>query len=137
MKDMELRDRRDRDLYEAYLEGLREKSPQDRREAVEYARNHPAPRFYISGDYCRLIMGKRLAGEQVRLRNGISARKFDRLWELFNEEMAKGNITIEEACHRIVEKPAPSFFLRWETAEKIIRKERKKACERLLKRYSR
>lgn len=137
MKDMDLRRRRDRDLYEAYLEGLRSGTPMTRQEAVDYARNHAAPRFYVSGDYCRLIMGKMLAGVPTGLRNGLSARKFDDLWELFGKETEKGGLTVEEASNRIVEMPAPSFYISWGCADKIIQRERKKACERLVKRYSR
>lgn len=134
MKDTDLRRRRDRDLYEAYVEGLRSGKMMTRQEAVDYARLHSAPRFYISGDYCRLIMGRKLAGLPTGCRNILSAKKFDDLWELFKREMDKGGRTVEEVSERIVEMPAPSFYITWGCADKIIQKERKKAWERLLAR---
>ena len=63
MRDTELRKARDRELYNVYIKGLRERHFETMREAVEWARMHPASRYYLSSkalvNYISIIENKR------------------------------------------------------------------------------
>ena len=62
MKDTELRQERDRDLYRTYVRGLREKNFSSLQEAAEWAISQPAERFYVSSKVLVNYIASRRAG---------------------------------------------------------------------------
>lgn len=108
-------------------------------EAIEYVCCHKAPRFFIDGDFCALVIGRMLKGEPTGLRGKKRLKKYNELLRLYLEEKAKpGNESLSKLkiCHRIVLMPAPEFYINSRAASEIIKRQmikRAKPLSRFLK----
>lgn len=135
-----LREERDRDLFNAYIEAVSSGKCKTEEEAIEYARNHQAKRFYIDSSFCCFIMRRMIKGEPPNVGGQNSIRKFNYLYKLFNEVSSnpknKGCSTLD-ICDIILDMPAPEFFVTYRTARFIIARERKVRWEALAKRQHR
>lgn len=129
MKDTELKKQRDRDLYAAYVEGLRTRTFSSLGEAAEYARKQKAPQYYISARAASLLIGK-IQGNISLIDVHENSRR--RIWDLYEkfQEHCKNNPDSKESreiiFERLVETPAPEFFLTNSRAKHIIMEERRK-----------
>lgn len=129
MLDLELKNLRSRDLYAVYKKGLREGRFSSIRDAAEYARLQPAPRFYISAKVAREQLGK--ITQCVSLIN-ITPIARERAWEIrdrYEEKARKGETagrSQEAVLEEILESEAPQFYISAETARKILQEENRK-----------
>lgn len=134
MKDTELREMRDRALYAAYLKGIREGTVSTLNEAADYARNQPAPRFFISPWNLAKYF---VQVEKHRPMNRVNSSTRHKIRELYSRYQAylrdhpDNTYSRTRICEILVDEPAPRFYMGQELAKKIIVKERKAAMERL------
>lgn len=127
MKDTELKEARDRDLFLCYQRALRENSFKSQREALEYVCGCPAPRFYISSKECSLLLGKLFAGRRLERMHPLCYKRLRDLAEKYKmyvrgENGMKG-LSRERVCEIIVDMPAPEFYVSVRYAMRIINKE--------------
>ncbi len=129
MKDTELKKQRDRDLYAAYVEGLRQRTFASLGEASEYARKQTAPQYYISARTASLLIHK-IQNKVSLIDVHESSRR--RIWQLYDryQEYLRENPDTKEAreiiLEKLVETPAPEFFLSGSRAKHIIIEERRR-----------
>lgn len=126
-----LREQRDRALFEAYCKAIAERDfvsqrPQD--EAIDYVRTHEAPRFYISPEFCMLIMGRMSRGQDSGIKGKAATRKFQELFRRYVAEWKKPesrDMDIYDICCKIVCQPAPEFYINNRAARGIIQRQKK------------
>ena len=125
-KDTSLREERDRALFEAYEKALETMDFSSQGEAIEYVCCHQAPRFFIDGDFCAIVIGRMLKGLPTGLKGEKRERKYQELLRLYlverekpgNESLSKHNL-----CHKIVNMPAPEFYINSRAAFEIIKQQ--------------
>lgn len=118
---------RDRALFETYTRALQERHFASPGEAINYVRKHPAPRFYIDGNFCAIIIGRMLKGQPTGLKGKQRERKFKELFRLYLIEAEKPEnkgMPKREICSRIVEMPAPEFYLNYRATNGILTAQR-------------
>lgn len=129
MKNTELKEMRDKALYEVYVKCLSNGSFSSQSELAEYASKQPAPQFFIESHTLSLIFGMIEARISLISLNSMSRK---RAWTLYGmyQQWKKDNpgstLSRERICEILVEEPAPEFYLNSETARKIIQKMCKK-----------
>lgn len=127
MKDTELKEARDRDLFLAYQKALRNNEFRNQWEAIEYIRTHPAPRFYISARECSLLLGKMFAGKRLDRMHPLCVKRINELARLYKEcvrgEFGEKGMSRERMCEIIVDMPAPEFYVSNRYATRIVNKE--------------
>jgi len=138
MKDTELKETRDRDLFACYQRALKENNFQNQWEAIEYVRRCPAPRFYISSKVCAILMGKMFAGKRLERMHPLAYKRLQHLAKMYRayvsgEAGAKG-LSRERICEILVDMPAPEFYINNVYASRIINREMRKHNERRAKR---
>ncbi len=134
VKDTELKRLRDRDLYRAFTQSLRERSFSSTSEAVDCARLRPAPQYYISARTASLLIG-RIENHMSLVDLNSNSRR--RIWRIYNEY--QNYLKEHPGCHmpreiileEIVESPAPEFYVSHDRAKHIILHERKEARKRI------
>lgn len=138
MKDTELKEARDRDLFACYQKALRENNFQDQWEAIEYVRRCPAPRFYISSKVCSLLLGKIFAGKRLERMHPLAYKRLRDLAEKYKSfvrgENGKKGLSRERVCEIIVDMPAPEFYVSHIYATRIITKMMRKHNEEYMRR---
>lgn len=127
MKDTELKAVRDRDLFLCYQKALRECDFKNQWEAIEYVRQSPAPRFYISSKTCSLLLGKIFAGQRLVKMHPLAYRRIKCLEKMYKnyvsgEAGCKG-LSRERVCEILVDMPAPEWYVSNAYATRIINKE--------------
>ena len=127
MKDTELKAIRDRDLFLCYQKALRECNFKNQWEAIEYVRQSPAPRFYISSKACSLLLGKLFAGHRLGKIHPLAYRRIKHLEKMYKnyvsgEAGCKG-LSRERVCEVLVDTPAPEWYVSNAYATRIINKE--------------
>lgn len=128
-KDTEMRQERDHELYLTYLRGLREQHFDYTYEAADWARNQPAPRFYVSSKALVNYIGAIAHGSQLPTMFSQNRKKMKLLYEMYLEFQAlnPGNkLSRERICEMLVDEPAPMFYIGHESAMKIILRERQR-----------
>lgn len=127
MKDTELKEARDRDLFLCYQRALRENNFRDQWEAIEYVRRCPAPRFYISSKSCSLLLGKIFAGKRLERMHPLAYKRIRHLTDMYKTfvsgENGKKGLSRERVCEILVDMPAPEFYVSHTYATRIITKE--------------
>lgn len=124
MKDTELKEARDRDLFECYQNALREREFPSQWDAIEYVCTHEAPRFYISSRTCALLLGKLFSGEDLSHLHPLSLKRLHQLAELYKEcHNNVPNMPRTWICEIITDMPAPEFYVTKRYAARIINKE--------------
>lgn len=132
---MGLREERDRALFAAYNKALAEHSFRCQSEAINFVRTSAAPKFYISSEFCAIIIGRLLRGENPGLKGRQRLRKFEVLFRLFLAESGKPenkSRSTREICALIVDMPAPEFYLNYRMTSGIINKQKEKWLYALL-----
>lgn len=124
MKDTELKEARDRDLFLSYQKALREHEFKNQWEIIEHVRTHPAPRFYISAKSCALLLGRLFNGDDMNDLHPLAKKRIKHLAECYKEcynnvpKMPRSWI-----CEIITDMPAPEFYVSHRYAARIINKE--------------
>jgi hypothetical protein len=127
MKDTELKETRDRDLFLCYQKALKEHDFPNQWDAIEYVRTHEAPRFYISSKACGLLLGKLFAGEDLSHLHPLSLKRLRDLESLYHE--CRNNVPgfpRSWICETITDMPAPEFYVTRRYAARIINREMEK-----------
>lgn len=133
-KDTDLRKKRDKAIFDAYNRALVEQSFQTQSEAVEFVRTHPAPRFYISVDFCVTVISRLASGKDPGVSGKQRIRKFRELYRRYLIETDKPenkNKPLWEICSKIVDQEAPEFYLNFRATSEIINRQREKRQEKL------
>lgn len=136
-KNTWLKRQRDCALFEAYRSALAGRSFTSQREAVDYVRMQPAPRFYISAHAAASYINAILSGREIKGLNSSSRRRLDELMRRFTairENPKFSGSSVYSLCQRIVEEPAPEFYVGYELASKVICRETMMHNERVARR---
>lgn len=123
MRDMKLRERRDRELFIAYQNALQEHDFVDQRQAVDFVRKNSAPRWFVSKEFCAAVISSWNRGKEFCKMRSNKKRKFQALFEIYNN--LKGQFPYSalnhlELCGVIVEMPAPEWYIEHQLASRII-----------------
>ena len=131
---MELRKARDKALFDAYNKALSTISFSSQAEAVDYVRTHEAPRFYISPEFCSIVIGRMIRGEEPGIKGTLRIKKFRELYARFLVESSKPeneDMAAREICNIIVEQKAPEFYLNYRASAGIINAQKEKRIKEL------
>lgn len=140
MRDTMLRQQRDYELFKAYQAALEGNAFENQRDAVNHVRSHPAPRWFVSKEFCAAVLSSRLRGRDHYKMGRQKRRKFDALLALYQEkrkEFPYCGMCHLALCEAIVEMPAPEWYLGYEMANKIIAEQIKERNDRIAERYAR
>lgn len=140
MRDTMLRQQRDVALFRAYQQALKEHDFENQRDAVNYVRTHPAPKWFVSPEFCAAVLSSMDRGRDHYKMGREKKRKFLALHELYKEKKkvfpycGMCHLTL---CREIAAMPAPEWYLGYEMAAKIINEQIKHRNERIAERYAR
>ncbi len=126
MKNTELKRLRDAALYREYVKGLEEGRFASMCEAAVYVVRRPAPRFYISAKEASNRISKFIAGGTRADSNSPSHRRISLLYERYQAYLSEYpgcRLSREAILEVLVQEAAPEFFIGWEAARQILRKE--------------
>ena len=140
MRDTMLRQQRDYELFKAYQSALVEHTFENQRDAVNYVRSHPAPRWFVSKEFCAAVLSSLLRGKDHYNMGKQKRRKFKALLDLYIEkkkEFPYSGMCHLALCEAIVDMPAPEWYLGYEMANKIIAEQIKERNDRIARRYAR
>lgn len=140
MRDTMLRQQRDYELFKAYQAALEGNTFENQRDAVNYVRTSPAPRWFVSKEFCAAVLSSRLRGRDHYKMGRQKRRKFDALLALYQKkkkEFPYCGMCHLALCEAIVEMPAPEWYLGYEMANKIIAEQIKERNDRIAERYAR
>ena len=135
-----LREERDAALFEAYCAAIKECSFKTHKEAVDYVRFSPAPKWFLSADNCAAEISRMIRGMKPLVNRSARIKKYSDLLKAYKKACADPEN--ESCCHyaiceKLVEQPAPQWYLGFKHASDIIMRERIKHNERLAKRLCR
>lgn len=139
-KETYLREERDRALFDAYNRALATMRFSSQSKAVDYARTHGAPRFYVDAEFLRIVVGRIHRGVDMGVDGELSRRKFLDMYDLLIKERAKPEnafLSIMDLCCIVVNLPAPSFYIGYSSARHILSKQRKLKWEEVQRRARR
>lgn len=128
-KDSTLRRERDRVLFDIYADAIRHHNFVSQVEAVEYVRKCMAPRFYIDGDFCNIVINRMLRGLECEKMGPNGRRKFAELFDRYKKMRAipeYANLTPQAICDLIVDQPAPEFYISNRTARMVLAREKER-----------
>lgn len=129
MRDTDLKRRRDRALYRAYVKVIEAHDVSSLRQAADIARRQTAPEYFLSSREASLLIGK--IQSFVSLAD-IHTHSRGRIWEIYSKYLDHLSdnpgctATRENVLDEIVEKTASCFFMGVEMARKIILRERRR-----------
>lgn len=137
VKDHELKNERDRDIYLTYLFGLREGIFDDLNDAALWVQRQPAPKFYVSAKSLVNYIAARQAGKDLSRMYYWNRLKMEYLYSMYLHETDGRSCKIakEILCEELVERPAPYFYISVNYVRKIIQRECKKGREKILNKY--
>ena len=127
MKDTELRQEKDRELYSVYMRGLREQHFANMHEAVDWVRSQPASKFYISSKALVNYIGAMKNGKVPPKMFSFNEKKIKILYQMYLEFMESNpdcKLSREKICEILVDEPAPLFFICHDSCMKAIVRER-------------
>lgn len=140
MRDMKLRERRDRELFLAYQNALKENDFVDQRQAVDFVRRNEAPRWFVSKEFCAAVISSWLRGKEFCKMRNNKRRKFEAIYEIFlslRTRLPYSAMTLLELCATIVEMPAPEWFIDYQSASRIINEQMALRNEQMASKYGR
>lgn len=127
MLDEELKYLRNRDLYEVYKSGLEKGCFRSMRDAADYVRLQPAPRYYITARTAACYIAKIRAGISLIGFRELARKRIWRIYDRYNEYVSEhpqcAQNKMEEVLEIILEEPAPEFYITRETSRKILQEE--------------
>jgi len=125
MRDTELIRAKEQALYAVYKRGLEEGRFKSFREAGEWTRKQPAPRYFIDSRTASLLLGK-IHNQSFLMGLHPASRRLilhlDSKYKEYLHEHPKSTLSRERIMELLVEEPAPEFYITGEGARKIIRK---------------
>lgn len=126
-------------LYEAYVKTLESGECATQYEAIERARKSPAPSYFTSEKHCAYIIKKMQCGQPTMLRNADKIRKFNAIYAEVEKYRAEHDEWpgLFSVCREIVERPAPEFYICYNTAKQMIKEEREKRVGEMAKKWAR
>ncbi len=134
MKDTELKRKQDRDLYLCYKKCRGMFVFASEREAIDYARQQPAPQYYISARTASLLIGKISHGDELTGLHPMSYMRIMHLYEryrFYRSRNPESKLSREVVMELLVEDEAPHYYLSLERARKIIFRERRREREQI------
>lgn len=137
---MKLRERRDRELFLAYQNALKENDFVDQRQAVDFVRRNEAPRWFVSKEFCAAVISSWLRGKEFCKMRNNKRRKFEAIYEIFlslRTRLPYSAMTLLELCATIVEMPAPEWFIDYQSASRIINEQMALRNEQMASKYGR
>lgn len=130
LKNTELRNLRNKEIYKAYKKALRVKSFSTIRDVCVYlAENATAPKYYIEASTASILFGKLAKGDTLdNLSEGCRRRIFDLVDKYYNYRQTHDcqNMSRLRVLEIIIEQPAPEFYLSVARIRGIILEELKK-----------
>lgn len=136
IKDIYLKQQRNRDLFSCYQEALKQHTFKTQRNAVDYVRVCKAPRFYISAHSAAEYINDLIAGRFIGNVNASSLRRINEIYKRYKElrsQDAYKNASVISICREIVLQPAPEFYIGYDLASKVICRELKCHNNRMAK----
>lgn len=140
VRNMMLRERRDKELFRAYQTALKEHDFSDQREAVEYVRTHEAPRWFVSKEFCAAVISSWLRGKEFCKMRENKRRKFLALYELYlsmRDQFPYSTLSHLELCAAIVDTPAPEWYIDHQLASRVISQQMARRNEQIAGMYGR
>lgn len=140
LKSTYLREERDKALYKAYSNAVKSGQFANVSDALDYARTHEAPRFYIDPAFVRRSIFDIKDGKAIRVTGNNTAQKFYDLYEMYKKLSVLPDyrsMTALEICELLVCMPAPQFYISTRTARMIIKQQKVKKWESIVKRFVR
>lgn len=134
MKDSELKQIRDEDLYRVYVRTLKERDCASLMEAADAARLEAAERYYISANEAASHIGCIQSGKSLINLNSCSRRRIWQLWDNYRrwrDEHPESTLSRERVLEELVQEPAPEFYISASHARHMIIKERRKVREKM------
>lgn len=124
------------DFYNSYKKVLASSSYIKLRDIVRKAINSPAPRFYVSPERALAVIQKIKKGESIAY---MSESRKDMYSEIFNRVHsyleANPYLSIREAIRKVINSPAPKFYINEGTAIVTLHYIKKQCTERLRQRF--
>ena len=133
MRDTEIKQMRDRELYDTYKQVLRDGHFTSMRDAAQAAASRPASQFYISASEASAHVGKILSRRSLIDLNYHSRRRAWQLYDMYREylnEYPQTTLSRERIMEILVMSPAPEFYLSTDRAKHIIVYEQKKVRQK-------
>lgn len=125
MRDTELIRAKEEAIYAVYKRGLEEGRFRSFREAGEWVRRQPAPRFFIDSRTASLLLGK-IHSQQFLMGLHPSSRRLilqlDERYRNYLKAHPRCGMSRERIMEILVEEPAPEFYITGDGARRIIRK---------------
>lgn len=135
-----LREERDMALFDAYCAAIKERSFKTHKEAVDYVRLSPAPKWFLSADNCAAEISRMIRGLKPLVNRSARIKKYSDLLKAYKKACADPEN--ESCCHyaiceKLVETPAPQWYLGFKHASDIIMQGRRQHNEKIARRLCR
>ena len=140
MRDMKLRERRDRELFRSYQKALQENDFVDQRQAVDFVRKHEAPRWFVSKEFCAAVISSWLRGKEFCRMRENKRRKFEGRYSSslsLRNKFPYSAMNLLELCATIVEMHSAEWFIDYQSASRIINEQMALRNEQMANRYGR
>lgn len=127
----EYTEQRDNDLFRAYKEVMKSSEVKSIREAVILAMNSPSVKFWVTAEQATRILSRIRKGDKLETMPKIRRSMF---FELYNRYLLFENklVPMSHICEIIIDEEAPMFYLKLDTAIKLIKKKRvKEQCRKI------
>lgn len=137
---MYLREERDAALFSAYNKALAEHHFKTQSEAIDYVRTHEAPKFYISPEFCAIVLGRMMKGNPPGVSGFRRVSKFHELLKRYAEMSSRPEnalMSMREICTIIVEQKAPEFYLSYRSTSEILNRQRIKCLHEMKNKWTR
>ncbi len=133
---LEFTDERNKDLMRSFREAIARRNPIDISEVSEELVNMPCSRFWVSEERAMVVVSALVKGLSVL--NAMRPTKREMFQEIYNRvtalQEAHPDVALFELVMRVVNSPAPKFYMRPRCAMEIIYKIKKGFYEKQ-KRY--
>lgn len=133
-----MRQEKDRELYSVFIKGIFEQDIATLYDAVDWARNQPASKFFLSSKALSNYIGAKLRGSEIPKMHSQNKRKMTLLYQRYQDYIATHpdtTLSRERICELLVDEPAPMFFIGHEGALRAILRERKRQRAEFLNKY--
>ena len=110
-------------FYEKYKELKKSKPFATQNEVIEYAVKSEAPRFYVTFENARRFVSLLLRKKKLPIVNENKLEMYKEIYRRYIKQMKDSNKRYKYLIlEKIIEEPAPSFYLEEETFRGIIYK---------------
>ena len=135
---LEFTDDRNKELLRAFREAISKSDFIDITEISEIIVNMPCSRFWVSEERAMVVVAAMLKGKPVL--NAMRSTKREMFQEIYNRviELRKTlpNASLFELVMKVVNSPAPKFYMRPRCAMELIYKIKKGFYEKQYRRYN-